>query len=1124
MNLVIQSLARHVWIPLAIAATLGCFPPALAASLAEQREAAHARTFLEEGRPELTASQCRQFRERFPASALSDQVLDLEGRAWQAIERPAEALKAWQELHTRHAGSPLAPRALLAAGDCLDRLGRVEEAVKTWQRVAESHPASAEALEGLLRAEARLAQPRATLALDPQGDAERWKVRGDLLRRAMELDADSDGGLEACRRWALLLDAQGRKEEARFLLQRVTREAAPGDLHLRALEELAALELRDQRRDAALAALRGALDDYEDSPLRSRLWLDMATLRLDMGLVDEALRGLDAALDASELGLDPPARMDSLRLLRADALILQGRCGEVVDLEGDARRFPHLMIRVAWCLGVQGDSSRAALAWASVVDSLGRSGRPADEVLQAIALAELCRSQAATGLAAMPWEEVARQAIDLVAPHPGITVVAGELLRQGLAREADLLMVSRHDAPWLADQRGLLRVEIAQAMGKPEQARDLVRIFRERWPASPLRARVEALAPQDMRPKPGTRELDLLLSEWARDNDPTPEDLRARIDRLDGLWRESAGVDARLAEALVKAWHDLREGMATGGRDATVQKDCARRALAWGDSLREAGPATLLQLAAAQAVLGRPGEARLLRERVLREYQHMPEALDAARFLVAEGACDSTQRKDLALLFAGEWAFAPDARALRLALARQERLQGDPGLCLSWCEELVRQGISPLPWMGEQIGLPLLESARALEQLGDREESRRRLLQVASLAGKDSTLRAQVLMLAARSFHLDERGVEARMCADGAATHGAREAASRFLASLDREEGRHEEALTRLDALKAGKSTDRGLRLQWVCALYRAGRADRGRPEFQRLMKEGPKAFADTVKAAVNLEAGLALIAAGDPVGAEKALQVLVSDLPGMPHAAEATLGLARSFRAQGKQDKALKALASVDARWPRSPVGAEASALRAQWAEDAGDASTALTTSWQQVERCGARSRQAALGALADRAARLGRPADEQKALKQLREEFPLASDRLARRMREARLLILAGEAAAARAQLRALQAEAVGEEAAELQFRLAEAAEAAGDLPGAVLEYEKAAHLDPAGGLDWGASALFEAARGWRILGRGDAAERSLRAILRREGETSAHGRRATQELEAMKFPEVK
>ncbi len=1126
MSLAAARSLRHMGLVLALSLLLGSAPLTHAASLAEQREAAHAGSFLKDGRAELAVSQCRQFRERFPSSALSDQILDMEGRAWLELERPAESLRAWQELALNHAASPLAPHALLAVGDCLDRLGRRDDAVRAWQRVAEAHPASAEAMEGLLRAEAKLAEPRATLALDPQGDAEREKVRADLLRRAMELDSDSEGGLEACRRWALLLDKQGRVEEARFLLQRVAREAAPGPLHLRALGELKDLELRDQRRDAALAVVKGALDDYEDSPLRSRLWIDLAILRMDAGDYGDALRGLEVALEAADPRMESQERLDSLRLLRADALAYEGRCGEVLDMEGDAARLPLLKARVARCAAVLADSSRAALAWAVVVDSLGASRREADEALLALALVELCRSQAATGLAAMPWEEVARHASRLKGAHPQLTLVAEELLRQGLAAEADPLLTARHDSPGLADRRGLLRVKIAQARGKADEARELVRIFRERWPASPLREQVELLAPPDMRPRTGTRELDLLLSLWERET-PSPEDLRARTERLDGLWRESAGVEPRLAEALVKAWHDLREGMAAAGRDANIQRDCARRALAWGDSLREAGPATLMRLASAHAALGHGEDGRLLRERVLREHSPLSEALDAARILVHEASCDSSQRAELIQLFSGDWAWAPDAQQLQLALARQERVKGDPERGLRWCEALIQQAGPPLlPRVDRLASAALLESALDLDRLGQRDEARRRLLHAATMARGDSVLRTQALLLAARSFLKDDRVAEARAQAELAAKGSGGDAveATRFLARLDRQVGQHEAGLARLEALNPGKSTDRGLRLQWVCALYRAGRAERGRPEFQRLMKESPRAFADTVKAVVNLEAGLALLAGGDALGAEKALQVLLTDLPALPQAAEAQLGLARSFQLQGKQDKAQKALAVVDARWPNSVEGAEASALRAAWAEAAGDASTALKASWQQVERSTQGPRQAALGAVADRAARLGRAADEQRALMLYREDYPFAQDGLARRLREARLLINAGEAAAARAQLRALQTEAVGEEAAELQYRLAEAAEAAGDLPGAVLEYEKTAHLDPPGGLDWGASALFQAARAWRELGREDAAEHSLREILRREGEDSTHGRRAKVELEALKGGEAK
>jgi len=1125
----VKLLPRPARVALHLCLLFLCGQTLFAASLAEEREAAHARSFLADGRAELAVSQCRQFRERFPTSVLLDQVLNVEGQSWRALKRPAEALGAWQALATAHAESPLAAMALLSVGDCHMELGRPTEAVKSWQGVAERFPDSAQALEGLLKAEAALAAPRATLALDPAGDAERLKARLDLLRRAMELDADSEGGLEACRRWAILLLAQGQIEEARFLLRRVTREAAPGALHLRALGHLVALELHQQRREEALGALQLALDDYEDSPLRSRLWLDLAQLRLELGLPEAAERGLALALQEADARVDGTQRLDSLQLLHADALSLCGRCAELGRDEGEAPRHPFLLARRAACLAVQGDSSRAAVAWAEVADSLGRSAlvRAPEQDLLALALVELTRCQRATGLAAMAWEDVAALATRVPGPRPALTEVAEELLRQGLAREIAPLLDSRHDAPEVADRRSLVRLKQALALGRLDEARELVRIFRERWGASPLLAEVERLAPADMRPRPGTLELDLLQAEWAREDAPTPEDLRAHIERLEGLRREARGDEMRTAAALVEAWHLLRESMRKGGRDGAAQSDCARRALAWGDSLREADAATLMRLAAAHLHLKQGEEASLLWTRVLREQGEQAEALEAARCLLESARCDSTLRRELADHFLADWAWARDARSQLLRLARMERWQGDPARGLELTDRLLAgRTACPVPVLEDSTPEVLVESAFAHEALGRGDEARRRWLRAAVLARGDGGVKAGALLAAARSFVKAERTEEGRALAlrVGEGSGDAAREAQRLLARLDGADGRHGDALARLDKLAPGTSSDLALRLQWVCALYRAGRADRGRPEFQRLLKEAPKGAADSIKAQVNLELGLATLAAGDLAQAEKSFQLVATDLAHTPQAATAQVGLARIFKAQGKADKALKALDVLERRGSTGPDGASAAALRAQWAEDAGDITGALRASWMQVERSGGKARHAALSALIERAARLSRPADEQQALMRYREDYPAADDRLARRLREAQLLINAGESAAARAQLRALQADAVGEEAAELQFRLAEAAEAAGDLPGAVLEFEKTAHVDPTGGLDWGASALFEAARGWQSLGRPAEAERALREVMRLEGTDSAHGHRATGELEALRAREEK
>jgi tetratricopeptide (TPR) repeat protein len=204
-----------------------------------------------------------------------------------------------------------------------------------------------------------------------------------------------------------------------------------------------------------------------------------------------------------------------------------------------------------------------------------------------------------------------------------------------------------------------------------------------------------------------------------------------------------------------------------------------------------------------------------------------------------------------------------------------------------------------------------------------------------------------------------------------------------------------------------------------------------------------------------------------------------------------------------------------LDRRWPRAPERAAAAGLRGQLAEQAGNAPQALKELEQMAELNRGEARRAALGALVEAAARLSRRADEQRALERYLTEFPQAPDALARRIEQARLLAAGGDAAEARAALRALQAQADDEHAAEIQFRLGETAEAAKDLPGAILEYGKTPHLADRSRLDWDAGALFAAARCWEQLGRGDEAAAALRQVIALKGETSGHGQRAKAEL---------
>ena len=1186
---------------------------AYASSLAEEREALHARCFLADDRAELAVSQCRQFLDRFPSSTLADQVLDLERQAWLQLGRPAEALTASQNLAGRFPDSPLAPAALMSAGDCLLALGRGKDAVKAWQRLAQRHPRDPLAARGLLKAE------EATPREDRQG-------RLDLLRSAMELDSQSELGLEARYHWALLLCEEGQDEAAAHLLERVTAEATPGSLHLAALLKLSQLQTRAQRRDEALQTLTRPLVDYEDSPCRSGLWLAVASLRQEQGRWQEAERGLRADLELEDAQLESAqlesaAVSDSLHLLLGDALARQGRQPEAAEAWASCvRQTPDLLARQGWSLAREQEWERAGERWAAAVEALAaqEAAGAADGRLLALSLAGLARAMEETGLAQLSWERVAELSGRADAGAPEALPLASALLRQGLPAAAGRLLESRQDPPAQADQRGLLRLQLALAQQDWPRALELARIFRERWPASPLAAEAESLATamaapharaaelrrrqkelgQRRGPEGGLRAaldtgwlqlreqrlplealetflalpvdasadaqaesllgrlqahlalgdlraalddweerdrllarspwaLDALRSLWRQPPAPSPEQRRERITLLESLRRTGRVESQALAGELLLQWNGLREDVDAQGGSASTQGDCARQALAWADSLQEPAAPLLMARALCHDALGDKDSARALWQRILQEQAEDPVAPAAARRLALLPDEDGSTRAAVVELLAGDWIWHSSSPSTRLEIAVAERKAGRPEVALAVCRTLLDEALalaSPLPPAREARPALLDEAAQCQEALGQGGEARLLWLRgLSAVSPRDTTLASRMLLRVARSFHAEGRveDAQAQCRALDAAYPGAPAAnqAARLLAAMDSGQGRHEEALELLERLKPARSADLILRAQWVRALYRAGRGEQGRGEFQRLLKEsGGRIDEDTLRASLNLAKGQGSLAQGRAAEAEKAFALVVEKFGATPQAPAAELGLAQALLAQGKSTAALKALATLERRWPQAPERGAAAALRGKLAEEAGNASQTIKELERVADLCQGEARRQALGVLIESAARLARTADEQRALERYLEEFPGAVDAMARRIEQARLLAAAGGTAEAQSALRALQARADDEAAAEIQFRLGETAEAARDLPGAILEYEKTSHLADRSRLDWGASALFAAARCWEQLGRIGEAQRTLKDVVARHGADSGHGRRAQAELERL------
>jgi tetratricopeptide (TPR) repeat protein len=437
-------------------------------------------------------------------------------------------------------------------------------------------------------------------------------------------------------------------------------------------------------------------------------------------------------------------------------------------------------------------------------------------------------------------------------------------------------------------------------------------------------------------------------------------------------------------------------------------------------------------------------------------------------------------------------------------------------------EDAARQAPAPFPTTSDPQLLD--ELAQGLEQTGEGAEARRTwLLALSGPVLRDTLTASRMLLRVARSFLAAEREDDALRCARTLTTvfpgTPAAGGATRLLAQQESKAGRPAEALALLETLRPAQSADLSLRTQWVKALARVGREEKSRTELQRLLKENNgRVNEDTVKAAVGLARGIGLLERKLPAEAEKAFGQVVGKQERTPQAAAAQLGVARALQAQGKLPACGKALLALEKRWPRAPEAAGAQTLKAELAEAAGDTTQALAALERAVDLSPAAQRPGALSAWIDAAARLQRPRVERTSLERYLSENPQAADAEARRLELALLLAEAGEGAAARAALRALQAEADETRSAEIQYRLGELAEREGDLPGAVLEYQKVPHVKDASRLDWDASAMFAAARCWEALGRRPEALETLRQIQTRQGENSGHGMRAKAELERL------
>ncbi len=93
-----------------------------------------------QGNWEQTRTEADSLLEHYPDSEYVDDALFLIGGAFQAEEKLAEALVAYQKVHEKHTDSPLLPRAWVEEGNCLARQGESEKAIAAYIQALKTHP------------------------------------------------------------------------------------------------------------------------------------------------------------------------------------------------------------------------------------------------------------------------------------------------------------------------------------------------------------------------------------------------------------------------------------------------------------------------------------------------------------------------------------------------------------------------------------------------------------------------------------------------------------------------------------------------------------------------------------------------------------------------------------------------------------------------------------------------------------------------------------------------------------------------------------------------------------------------------------------------------------------------
>ncbi|MDD4173003.1 MAG: tetratricopeptide repeat protein [Kiritimatiellia bacterium] len=272
---------------------------------------------------EAAVQNYRLLVDKCPASPFVKDALYRLGWLLQKQEAWESAASWFQQVSERFPKDPLAAKALYAAGVCRSRLGQSEAALRDWTALLTQYPESAEVAETLYQKameELRAKNPRAAGAtLDERmrrfpDDARKAEVlywrgavarqTGDrveaekLFRACLAATPAKEFERESMLELGLLLQEDGRKEEAAGLFQTLLDAPITDKLGPDRLAWLAEFQLEQKRLDAAAKAANALLALKPDKGWVQTAWTVLGRIHRAKEERDPAIHAFTEALSA----------------------------------------------------------------------------------------------------------------------------------------------------------------------------------------------------------------------------------------------------------------------------------------------------------------------------------------------------------------------------------------------------------------------------------------------------------------------------------------------------------------------------------------------------------------------------------------------------------------------------------------------------------------------------------------------------------------------------------------------------------------------------------------------------------------------------------------------------------